>query len=359
MVIAIIGVLIALLLPAVQAAREAARRAQCSNNLKQIGLAIHNFHDARNGIVPSAVTVEFRCSSSFGLLYPFLEQDALYQNISREPSATGPGSTTHGWVTNNYWWGQLTDEERKGFASVPVYQCPSRRAGIQMNDNQVADPADAGRHADGGGPLGDYAIVFADKAGGDGWWQHYQEKQTEFLTGPFRKAISENRGNKLSWDPRDTFARVTDGLSNQFFVGEKHIPLNRLGKCPNMVDSWADAERTRNMGDCSYLQTGYLKSPFSGRVLVHFEVNAVGDAALQNRENIHALLKPEDYAENNIPAHITYHCPLRAMAFGSWHPGSCQFVMGDGAVRAVSVTTALRVLKAYAVVDDGETVSLP
>ncbi len=77
-VIAIIAVLIALLLPAVQAAREAARRAQCVNNLKQIGLAMHNYHQSVNSLPWGHGPFGWNDWNAFVLMLPMLEQSALY-----------------------------------------------------------------------------------------------------------------------------------------------------------------------------------------------------------------------------------------------------------------------------------------
>jgi prepilin-type N-terminal cleavage/methylation domain-containing protein len=84
-VIAIIGILIALLLPAVQAAREAARRAQCTNNLKQIGLALHNYHDTFKSMPSAFVRGTPAKMGAFGwgtLILPFMEQKPLYDQLS-------------------------------------------------------------------------------------------------------------------------------------------------------------------------------------------------------------------------------------------------------------------------------------
>src|SRR5262245_8373889 len=79
-VIAIIGILVALLLPAVQAAREAARRTQCSNNLKQMGLAVHNFHDTYTGLPPLSSGNGY--ASLWVHLMPFAEQQNTYTLLS-------------------------------------------------------------------------------------------------------------------------------------------------------------------------------------------------------------------------------------------------------------------------------------
>lgn len=112
-VIAIIAVLVALLLPAVQQAREAARRAECKNHLKQIGLAMHNYHDALNTFPPgrlvNPVSGQGHCFSAYSYLLPYLDQGPLYQQIvwNANPDANpGPNAAVTSIV-------------------LPLLQCPS------------------------------------------------------------------------------------------------------------------------------------------------------------------------------------------------------------------------------------------
>ncbi|MCC6507540.1 MAG: DUF1559 domain-containing protein, partial [Pirellulaceae bacterium] len=98
-VIAIIGILVGLLLPAVQSAREAARRMSCSNNMKQMGLAMHNYESAMK-VFPTANVVEFRSVTDLrgdgwtwhARILPYLEQTALYNQVR---SVMGSDSGTH------------------------------------------------------------------------------------------------------------------------------------------------------------------------------------------------------------------------------------------------------------------------
>jgi prepilin-type N-terminal cleavage/methylation domain-containing protein/prepilin-type processing-associated H-X9-DG protein len=124
-VIAIIGVLISLLLPAVQAAREAARRVECVNNLKQIGIALHNYHDTL-GVFPYGMGAyaNYVCmwNSAQSMMLPFLDQTPLYNAInfnfpvySPSCNSLGPAWTDLAWVVN------LTATSTK----VAVFLCPS------------------------------------------------------------------------------------------------------------------------------------------------------------------------------------------------------------------------------------------
>jgi prepilin-type N-terminal cleavage/methylation domain-containing protein len=125
-VIAIIGILVALLLPAIQAAREAARRNSCSNNLKQAGVALHNYHDAikkfpfRMGGTAGACNNTSNCSriSGWVLLLPYLEQGPLYQQISSESTYNGTSYAAYG---PHPWDGNYTPWSVR----IPALLCPS------------------------------------------------------------------------------------------------------------------------------------------------------------------------------------------------------------------------------------------
>ena len=96
-VIAIIGVLVALLLPAVQAAREAARRMQCTNNLKQLGLAVHNYHDTHKVFPPQMMNVDASNDRRWGwgaVTLPYIEQGALYEQLKPDGGKQIPTAST-------------------------------------------------------------------------------------------------------------------------------------------------------------------------------------------------------------------------------------------------------------------------
>ena len=111
-VIAIIAVLIALLLPAVQAAREAARRAQCTNNLKQLGLALQNYHDAIGTFPPGHLGTGWNDFNSLVMLLPYIEQAPLYNaiNFTNTGDAADPGDVLNFTIMG---------------MTINAYQCPS------------------------------------------------------------------------------------------------------------------------------------------------------------------------------------------------------------------------------------------
>lgn len=138
-VIAIIGILVGLLLPAVQAAREAARRMQCSNNLKQLGLSLHNHHDAFKRFPAASRDPNYKTALSagnswerlgyLGNLLPYIEQSALYNQIV--PFALTGGRP---WSTNAVGTLSGVDYPNPYLKNVPPFVCPSDRTIIVAGD---------------------------------------------------------------------------------------------------------------------------------------------------------------------------------------------------------------------------------
>lgn len=192
-VIAIIAILIALLLPAVQQAREAARRTQCRNNLKQLGLALHNYHDAynmfpaRQGGSGAICAGQHRLRmSAFVALAPYYDQAPLFNEIMTNQNAP--------W-SNSSWWRR----------NLPVLNCPS--------DAGIAPP-------NGGGPHGTYSYAFN---AGDNYLGSVATPAERTVCNPANEPPIPCRGlfsRKICYAIRD----CTDGTSNTLAMAERSRP---------------------------------------------------------------------------------------------------------------------------------------
>ncbi len=357
-VIAIIGVLIALLLPAIQAARESARRMQCTSHLKQIGVAVHNFHDTVGGLPPTFIyngTGNAKANNNgrlsfWGLIYPFIEQQSLYQLCVGDEGVSVSG-TGFNRIIRKDWWDAQGEEGKKAFGSVPIYKCPTRRGGIQFSDEPSLP-----------GPQKDYTVTVLTIENGNApfsnqWWHQLGMDGVDDNIGSFRHAIADYVGTTVqSWKTRDTFAWWSDGTSNQLIVTEQHIPAEHLGLCREH-QAGSSINRVQE-GDCSYLSarpenvtgaSGWEWRNWTvGRPPAHYIFRASG-----NINAPYAIAKdPNAYAaEGNNSWDI--------FQYGSYHAGVFNSLMGDGAVLGVNNAFDRNLLTRLVWVNDGIAFEFP
>jgi len=294
-VIAIIAILIGLLLPAVQKIREAANRMKCSNNLKQLGLAIHNYHDTNN-VLPRSAGAGYNYGNTYpnswswlAQLLPFIEQDNLYRTalLGNNPQPTLDTAPNPGVPSG------------KAVATiVKTYQCPSDGQNNRLWTDRANMP-------------GGFAMAGTNYKGvaGSNWcWGTYTNN------GPTGDCNGLDNGDGVFYrsdyvNPL-TLASVTDGLSNTLFAGEAIPDLD-------YHTDWAFFNHA----------TATCSIPLNYRL------------------------------PGKTPGPDRYNWP-EVYSFRSFHAGGANFLIGDGGVRFVRDSIDLTTYRGLATRSGGETVSL-
>ena len=311
-VIAIIGILIALLLPAVQAAREAARRIQCCNKLKQIGLAMLNYHESHRVFSPGGIAIvelpgfHSECPPSFNgsgdggryqgpgwsvLIMPYIEQNALHGAFdfdgtfaSRVCDQVTPMNKELQWTPN------------------PAFQCPS-------DPNSQSDIPNSNYYACSGGGDDSEAVCTA-----------IRDNLCAFLNNGIFYVNSKVR-------IRD----ITDGTSNTIMAGET-IWCNLL---TGEIAQFGTANNGMHWSWASTVQVYPHQGTFGALRSCASAIDPINDPI--------SPFDPNTW--------VNYHTPMRT--FGSNHPGGCHLMMADGSVHFASDTLALHIFRDLGACDDG------
>jgi prepilin-type N-terminal cleavage/methylation domain-containing protein len=371
-VIAIIAILIALLLPAVQQAREAARRTQCRNNMKQIGLAVHNFESTFRALPhpgqcdsTGGGSTTYMTQSTPTLLLPYIDQAPAYNNIDSVTQFStlivDYGGTWNGTATsattattailNSLSTGRVYNDplasqaHRDAYAtSVPSYVCPSTPIGI--------------RGPDAYGRAGwDYMFISVSDVE-DGSAGAVDPVGTRPTASARRVAMSI--APMLSCERGWGFGRITDGTSNTFLciedAGRAHPSIANFGAYssrPSAVTEGVDWQPTAGgavtTGGGRRMYT--WADPDSGANGFSGPSNAIAPASrvIGINQNKTPLGGPTScrWSTNN--------CGPNDEPF-SFHTGGCHAVMGDGAVRFISENIDALTLKWLTGSQDGRTI---
>ncbi len=323
-VIAIIGVLIALLLPAVQQAREAARRAQCVNNLKQIGLALHNYHDTIGALPPTLTLVgngtTVTWTNSFGAhprILPFAEQGPIYNAINFDVEMYSPPNLT------------------ATATRLDLLVCPSE---IQREFTH-----------DVGGRMSvcNYGYCVGD------WFV--------WLGG------GNSRRNRTAFGPNMSkrWSEFRDGLSNTLLMseGKSYQPYYR--DCPGGVlanvnnpdvvpppdaDPYAAAPEYR--GGCAFRAEGHTEWPEAGAHHTGFTTAWPPNKVIRGGP-------ANEFADLDVNSSREKlgRASFAAITARSYHPGGVNALLADGSVRFVKGSIRGDVWRALGSVAGGEVVS--
>lgn len=306
-VIAIIAILIALLLPAVQQAREAARRTQCKNNMKQIGLALHNYHDVHGRFPPTQIMVHYagpnntnpqpRNHTWISLILPFFEQTALYNSINFSNPMFNP--------TTNAFQKDASGKDIVAY-NLPMLQCPS-------------DPGF-------GGGISVHGLSHTNYAGNMGWDWHY--RGPHWAQGPFQNG---SEGTRLE--------HMKDGTSNTICVAE--VTTRGFEPNPGAPGHQAMGGRLRGGGmENAVFRTPFIDPGSNGDVMDSAALRGIG--LVGNRTWVRPDGAVAGYWWKAAP-HA--HPPTYLACFGlnnNWpgassiHTGGGQFLLCDGSVRFIS-----------------------
>jgi prepilin-type N-terminal cleavage/methylation domain-containing protein len=329
-VIAIIGILVALLLPAVQAAREAARRMQCGNNLKQLGLALHNYHDTFKTFPPALlnsghvsatyVAANFpegpRNHSGHLFLLPFIEQNTLHSQINfrvataeRNPGGGAPPPNSS---TND----PFTSTRLKGL------ECPSHP---QAGEN-MAPSADV-NYTFRNSKRTSYAFSTGSFTDGNA---NHQQLSHDIRQGAF----GNNGGAKM--------ADLTDGSANCLAIGES--AGGRL-KTATQYGPWG----LQGVHTCCH---GRVLT--SSATLLDATTTLPGANCYDQNFSINS-----DYQNNTCTPVLANKGKTYAWVFNSLHPGGGQFVMCDGSTQFITQSVDYLTLARLAYIHDGQPVQIP